>query len=87
MVVTNVHAVSAASMGANEYQADSSGSDFNYGDKKGDATVTQHEARSDTDSIDPEQSAGLKKMEAITMVWTKKWLIAAYALYVARSGC
>lgn len=30
--------------------------------------------------IDPEQPAGLQKMEAVTLVWTKKWLITAYLL-------
>ncbi|KAF2833780.1 siderophore iron transporter mirB [Ophiobolus disseminans] len=30
--------------------------------------------------IDPEQPAGVRQMEAITSVWTKKWLIAAYSL-------
>tara|TARA_R110002060_G_scaffold15581_16_gene21768 strand:- start:807 stop:1139 length:333 start_codon:yes stop_codon:yes gene_type:complete len=26
--------------------------------------------------------AGVRKMEAITLVWTKPWMIAAYALWV-----
>lgn len=34
---------------------------------------------SDVESIDSDQPNGLIKMEAITLVWTKNWLIAAYA--------
>lgn len=87
MVVSNVHAVSAAALSIHEFEANSSGSDFIYGeDRKGGATAKHGEAskeRGNTDAVvDPEQPAGVRKMEAITMVWTKKWLIAAYALYV-----
>lgn len=41
------------------------------------------EKLSDIESIDLDQPTGLMRMEAITMVWTKNWLITAYALYVA----
>lgn len=34
---------------------------------------------SDIESIDSAQPAGLVEMEAITVVWTKNWLYAAYA--------
>ncbi|KAJ4298920.1 hypothetical protein N0V90_004163 [Kalmusia sp. IMI 367209] len=50
-------------------------------------TVTEHpkadhddhpQKADDLESIDSNQPLGLKKMEAITLVWTKEWLIAAY---------
>ncbi|KAF2107125.1 major facilitator superfamily domain-containing protein [Lophiotrema nucula] len=31
-------------------------------------------------AVDPEQSAGVQKMEAITIVWTKPWLVTAFVL-------
>lgn len=34
---------------------------------------------SDAENIDAAQPAGVVEMEAITVVWTKNWLIAAYA--------
>ena len=34
----------------------------------------------DVESIDSQQPAGLKEMEAITLTWSKKWLITAYCL-------
>ncbi|KAJ4365004.1 hypothetical protein N0V83_008620 [Neocucurbitaria cava] len=43
-----------------------------------DETV-QHHKPNDLDSVDSNQPAGVKKMEAITIVWTKNWLVAAYA--------
>ena len=43
----------------------------------------EHEKQSDAPTIDPEQSAGVQKMEAITIVWTKPWLITAFVLYVS----
>lgn len=33
--------------------------------------------------VDMEQPVGLAKMEAVTVVWTKNWLIAAYVAYVS----
>ena len=32
------------------------------------------------EAVDVEQPAGVQQMEAITLVWTKKWLFVAYAL-------
>jgi hypothetical protein len=77
MAGTNVTAMTQiASMSLNERDFHSSTSDFNDGEKK----VASH----NTTSLDVEsdQPTGLKRMEAITQVWTKKWLVAAYALYV-----
>lgn len=34
----------------------------------------------DEESIDEQQPAGLKQMQAITLTWSKKWLITSYAL-------
>ncbi|KAF2000345.1 MFS general substrate transporter [Amniculicola lignicola CBS 123094] len=34
---------------------------------------------SDVESIDSDQPLGVQKMEAITLVWTKSWLITAFA--------
>ena len=34
----------------------------------------------DEESIDSQQPAGLKQMQAITLTWSKKWLITSYAL-------
>ncbi|KAH7357610.1 major facilitator superfamily domain-containing protein [Pyrenochaeta sp. MPI-SDFR-AT-0127] len=39
----------------------------------------------DIEGFDSDQAAGLAKMEAITLVWTKNWLITAYALIWAIS--
>jgi hypothetical protein len=89
MVLMKVHAVSAAAMDIDEYKMSNSGRDVSHIEKNGVTTVTHNEApraRGGTEAVDPEQSAGLRKMEAITMVWTKKWLIAAYALYVFHSA-
>jgi hypothetical protein len=32
------------------------------------------------DAVEIEQPAGVQQMEAVTLVWTKKWLATAYAL-------
>jgi hypothetical protein len=34
------------------------------------------------ETVDMSQPAGVQQMEAITIVWTKKWLIVAYALSI-----
>jgi hypothetical protein len=34
----------------------------------------------DSETVDADQPAGVQQMEAITIVWTKKWLVIAYAL-------
>jgi hypothetical protein len=34
----------------------------------------------DGETVDADQPAGVQQMEAITIVWTKKWLVIAYAL-------
>lgn len=34
----------------------------------------------DLEPPNPKQPAGVRQMEAITLVWTKKWLITAYVL-------
>jgi len=84
MVVTNVHAVSSAALGVHECEINGSGSDFSHSEKKASVKVSDHGATQELreiESVGPMQSAGVQKMEAITMVWTKKWLIAAYALY------
>lgn len=49
------------------------------------ATVTESpgsftEKPKDVENIDENQPAGLREMEAITLTWSKKWLITAYCL-------
>jgi hypothetical protein len=59
----------------------------NFGDVKT-AGVTETSERNDShpqkpndvESIDSQQPVGLKQMEAITMTWSKNWLITAYCL-------
>jgi hypothetical protein len=38
--------------------------------------------RPDDQRVDVSHSIGVQQMEAITIVWTKKWLIVAYALSI-----
>jgi hypothetical protein len=83
MVLIIVHAVSAAAIDIDEYKMSNGDSNISHTERKETVTMTHDEAcqdGSDTEVVDPKQSAGLRKMEAITMVWTKKWLLAAYAL-------
>ena len=42
-------------------------------------TEQTHRAERSDGSAEPQEPAGLREMEAITTVWTKNWLIAAYA--------
>jgi hypothetical protein len=35
---------------------------------------------SSSETVDADQPAGVQQMEAITIVWTMKWLVIAYAL-------
>ncbi|CAO2658528.1 Nn.00g062510.m01.CDS01 [Neocucurbitaria sp. VM-36] len=58
--------------------SDEKTSESAHSNEKDDATHQKH-SDLDLESIDSNQPAGLKKMEAITIVWTKNWLIAAYA--------
>jgi hypothetical protein len=82
MAGTNVTAMTQiASMGLNERDFPSSTSDFNGSEKK---SATHHATPVDVES---EQPMGLKRMEAITQVWTKKWLVATYVLYVSSYCC
>lgn len=39
---------------------------------------TSDDKHSDVESVQSSQPGGVLKMEAVTMVWTKNWLIAAY---------
>jgi hypothetical protein len=39
-----------------------------------------HPANPAVEAIEMEQPAGVQQMEAVTLVWTKKWLVIAYAL-------
>jgi hypothetical protein len=74
------------SMGIAKRDVNGSGSDINEGEKKTSFTVSDDlkpDRPVDVESIGSEQPTGLKRMEAITQVWTKKWLIAAYVLYVS----
>jgi hypothetical protein len=34
------------------------------------------------ETVDVNQPAGVQQMEAITIVWTKQWLVVAYALSI-----
>jgi hypothetical protein len=82
----NVGAMSRiAAIGLGEHGFYSS-SDFHDGEKKAASHNTlpveagiELELKDEPES---EQPTGLMRMEAITQVWTKKWLVAAYALYV-----
>lgn len=49
-------------------------------DKEAGVITTSHPTDSDEVSIDSDLQAGVKEMEAITTVWTKSHLIAAYVL-------
>lgn len=74
------------SMGIARCDVNGSGSDFNDSEKKTAFTVSDDvkpHRPVDVESIGSDQPTGLKRMEAITQVWTKKWLIAAYVLYVS----
>jgi hypothetical protein len=80
----NVGAMSRiAAIGLGEHGFYSS-SDLNDGEKK----ATSHNTlpvEGDVeleikDNPESEQPTGLRRMEAITEVWDKKWLVAAYAL-------
>ncbi|KAH7135230.1 siderophore iron transporter mirB [Dendryphion nanum] len=45
--------------------------------------ITEHDGPSklqDIEAVDSSQPAGVQQMQAITMVWNKKWLILAFAL-------
>ena len=91
MAGTNVNALEkVASMSVAERELNNSSSDFTDFEKKGNVTAS-HDAMPqrpvDVESIDSDQPAGLLKMEAITLVWTKKWLVAAYVLYVSTFDC
>jgi hypothetical protein len=46
----------------------------------GERTDSLPQKPNDVESIDSQQPAGLKQMEAITMTWSKKWLITSYCL-------
>ncbi|KAF2625465.1 MFS general substrate transporter [Macroventuria anomochaeta] len=46
----------------------------------GGRTDSHAQKPSDVESIDSQQPAGLKQMEAITLTWSKKWLVTAYCL-------
>lgn len=64
--------------------ARSIGSPNNSGDVKA-AAVTEkpesfNEKPKDVENVNEDQPAGLREMEAITMTWSKKWLITAYCL-------
>lgn len=88
MVVTNVHAVSGAALGIHDREINSSGSDISRGDKKPTINISEDGSSrkmGDCEAVNPEQPAGVRKMEAITMIWTKQWLMAAYFLYVISS--
>jgi hypothetical protein len=82
----NVGAMSRiAAIGLGEHGFYSS-SDFHDGEKKAASHNTlpvdgdvELELRNDPVS---DQTIGLRRMQAITEVWDKKWLVAAYALYV-----
>jgi hypothetical protein len=86
MEANNVGAMSRiAAIGLGE-QGFYSSSDLNDGEKKAASHNTlpieagiELELKDEPES---EQPTGLMRMEAITQVWTKKWLVAAYALYV-----
>ena len=86
MVVTNVHAVSSAAVSAHGSEINGSGSDFFRPKEKDNVRTTIHDdVPQQSGSFEPmntNQAPGVQKMEAITMVWTKNWLVAAYVLYV-----
>jgi hypothetical protein len=53
--------------------------------KEGGATANASRAArslhpANPEAIEMEPPAGVQQMEAITLVWTKKWLVIAYAL-------
>lgn len=48
--------------------------------KIGERNDSHSQKPTDIESINSHQPAGLKQMEAITLTWSKKWLITAYCL-------
>lgn len=73
-----------ASMGIAERDLNHSSSiDYMESEKKIPIFYANHDATQkplDVETVDASQPAGVMKMEAITLVWTKKWLITAYTL-------
>jgi hypothetical protein len=75
-MATNVNAMErAASSGVMYHRFDDSGSDV-----KLTRVTSTPKTRDDVPPIEAGKPAGMAQMEAVTMVWTKKWLIAAYVL-------
>jgi hypothetical protein len=75
-MATNVNAMErAASSGVIYHDFNDSGSDV-----KLTRVTSTPKARDDVAPIEEGKPAGMAQMEAVTIVWTKKWLIAAYIL-------
>jgi hypothetical protein len=49
-------------------------------DKEAGVISTEHPVDSDSETISPDAQAGVQKIEAITSVWSKSHLIAAYVM-------
>lgn len=75
-----------ASMAPYKYEKSDSGISFHSDTANGlapdeEPTVTR-QATSDHEALHPDQPPGQRNIEVITQVWTKQWIIVAYALYV-----
>ena len=54
----------------------------NTSDESEPRAIPKQDAESDGDPVQRNAQAGVRKMEATTQVWSKKHLVAAYAMWV-----